>query len=177
VEGRLPGDVVTVTANYKRQIAEEVCHQRGVDSKGQSQGFECCHSLHINLFFDGTNNNEFNDTKKDHPSNIAKLFHASIQDDEAKKNGYFSFYMPGVGTAFPEIGEMDYSASGLTFATGGEDRINWALIQVVSALSFALTTNRIDDGDAKKSPRSPRCWESNCTYMASRAAQQKLAPS
>jgi hypothetical protein len=158
VEGRLPGDVVTVTANYKKQIAEEVCHQRGVDSKGQSQGFECCHSLHINLFFDGTNNNEFNDTKKDHPSNIAKLFHASIQDDEAKKNGYFSFYMPGVGTAFPEIGEMDYSASGLTFATGGEDRINWALIQVVSALSFALTTNRIDDGDAKKMVEAMSTW-------------------
>ncbi|WP_258394896.1 hypothetical protein [Pseudomonas fluorescens] len=67
VEGRLPGDVVAVTANYKKQIAEEVCHQRGVDSKGQSLGFECCHSLHISLFFDGTNNNEINDTKKSHP--------------------------------------------------------------------------------------------------------------
>ncbi|PMZ82867.1 hypothetical protein C1X61_30245, partial [Pseudomonas sp. FW215-T2] len=84
VEGRLPGDVVTVTANYKKQTAEERGHQRGVNSKGQSQRFDCCHSLHISLFFDGTNNNEFNDTKKNHPSNIAKLFHASIQDDDAK---------------------------------------------------------------------------------------------
>ncbi|WP_225441923.1 hypothetical protein [Pseudomonas umsongensis] len=52
VAGRLPGDVVTVTANYKRQTAEEYCHQQSVSSKGQCQGFECCHSLHINLFFD-----------------------------------------------------------------------------------------------------------------------------
>ncbi|MCW8279242.1 hypothetical protein IMF27_30480 [Pseudomonas sp. PCH199] len=59
MEGRLPGDVVTVTANYKKQIAEEVCHQRSVDSKGQSQGFDCCHSLHISLFFDRTNIREW----------------------------------------------------------------------------------------------------------------------
>jgi hypothetical protein len=45
MEGRLPGDVVTVTANYKKQTAEEHCHQQGVNSKGQSQGGECCHSL------------------------------------------------------------------------------------------------------------------------------------
>ncbi|WP_256591180.1 MULTISPECIES: phospholipase effector Tle1 domain-containing protein [unclassified Pseudomonas] len=82
-------------------------------------GFECCHSLHISLFFDGTNNNEFNDTKKDHPSNIAKLFHASLRGKKAEEEGYFSFYMPGVGTPFPEIGELDYSEEGLTFARGG----------------------------------------------------------
>ena len=156
--GRLPGNVVTVTANYKKQIAEEVCHQRGVDSKGQSLGFECCHSLHISLFFDGTNNNEFNDTKKNHPSNIAKLFHASLRGRKAEEEGYFSYYMPGVGTAFPEIGELDYSEEGLRFATGGEDRINWALVQVASALSFALTTNGIDDRDAKKKVEAMSTW-------------------
>ncbi|MDP9690396.1 UNVERIFIED_ORG: hypothetical protein J2W82_004076 [Pseudomonas mohnii] len=52
VAGCLPGDVVTVTANYNGQTAEEYCHQQSVSSKGQCQGFECCHSLHINLFFD-----------------------------------------------------------------------------------------------------------------------------
>ncbi|WP_178081867.1 MULTISPECIES: hypothetical protein [unclassified Pseudomonas] len=53
VEGRLPGDVVTVTANYKKQTAEEHAHHRNVNSKGQSQRLSCCHSLHISLFFDG----------------------------------------------------------------------------------------------------------------------------
>ena len=159
VAGRLPGDVVTVTANYKRQTAEEHCHQQGVNSKGQSLGFECCHSLHISLFFDGTNNNEFNDTKKNHPSNIAKLYHASLRGKKAEEEGYFSYYMPGVGTAFPEIGELDYSANGLRFATGGEDRINWALIQVASALSIALTPNGIEDVVAKKHVENMSTWK------------------
>ncbi|WCM49093.1 hypothetical protein OH720_19020 [Pseudomonas sp. WJP1] len=52
VAGRPPGDVVAVTANYKRQTAEEHCHQQSENSKGQLQGFECCHSLHISLLFD-----------------------------------------------------------------------------------------------------------------------------
>lgn len=150
VKGRLPGDVVTVTANYKKQMAEEVCHQRGVDANGQSQAFDCCHSLHISLFFDGTNNNEFNDTKKNHPSNIAKLFHASLRGKKAEDEGYFSYYMPGVGTPFPEIGELDYSESGLKFATGGEDRINWALVQVASALSYALNNKKEIDRKVAK---------------------------
>nr|WP_180203430.1 DUF2235 domain-containing protein [Pseudomonas sp. SbOxS1]NYU03111.1 DUF2235 domain-containing protein [Pseudomonas sp. SbOxS1] len=157
--GRFPGDVVTVTANYKKQTAEERYHQQGVNSKGQSQGVECCHSLHISLFFDGTNNNEFNDTKKNHPSNIAKLYHASLRGKKAEDEGYFSYYMPGVGTAFPEIGELDYSANGLRFATGGEDRINWALIQVASALSIALTPNGIDDAVAKKHVENMSTWK------------------
>ncbi|WP_207291276.1 MULTISPECIES: DUF2235 domain-containing protein, partial [unclassified Pseudomonas] len=128
-------------------------------SKGQSQRFDCCHSLHISLFFDGTNNNELNDTKKNHPSNIAKLFHASIQDDDAKAEGYFSYYMPGVGTPFPEIGELDYSENGLTFATGGEDRINWALVQVVSALSYALKNKEeIKRTDAKGLVKEMSTW-------------------
>lgn len=42
--------------------------------------------------------------------------------------------MPGVGTAFPEIGEYNFSSSGLTYATGGENRINWALLMLVNSL-------------------------------------------
>ncbi|PMZ83297.1 MULTISPECIES: DUF2235 domain-containing protein, partial [unclassified Pseudomonas] len=100
-----------------------------------------------------------NDTKKNHPSNIAKLFHASIQDDDAKAEGYFSYYMPGVGTPFPEIGELDYSENGLTFATGGEDRINWALVQVVSALSYALKNKEeIKRTDAKGLVKEMSTW-------------------
>ncbi|NVL51298.1 DUF2235 domain-containing protein, partial [Pseudomonas syringae pv. actinidiae] len=58
--------------------------------------------------------------------------------------------MPGVGTPFPEIGELDYSEGGLKYATGGEDRINWALVQVASALSFALNNKKeIEDAVSK----------------------------
>ena len=150
VAGRLPTDVSAVTANYNKQTAEENIFRQGVNARGQKRHSDCCHSLHISLFFDGTNNNNDNDTKKNHPSNIAKLFHASLRGGDAEEGGYFSYYMPGVGTPFPEIGELDYSEGGLKYATGGEDRINWALVQVASALSFALNDKKeIDRAIAK----------------------------
>ena len=150
VSGRLPTITSVVAANYNKQTFEESRYRQGVNSRGQKRHSDCCHSLHISLFFDGTNNNDSNDTKSNHPSNIAKLYHASIQDNDAKSKGYFSYYMPGVGTPFPEIGELDYSEGGLKYATGGEDRINWALVQVASALSFALNDKKeIDRAIAK----------------------------
>jgi hypothetical protein len=157
--GRLPTDISVVGANYRRQAAEEILFCRQRDSVGGSQRFVCCHSMHVSLFFDGTNNNDNNDTRRNHPSNIAKLYHASIQDDKAKRGGYFSYYMPGVGTAFPEVGELDYSEAGLKYATGGEDRINWALVQLANALSFALNKTEIDDAVAKTKIEAMSTWK------------------
>jgi len=150
VGGRLPTDVSTVTANYQKQTAEENLFRQGVNGRGQKRHSDCCHSLHVSIFFDGTNNNDSNDTNSNHPSNIAKFYHASIQGIDAKEEGYFSYYMPGVGTPFPEIGELDYSEEGLKYATGGENRINWALVQVASALSFALNDKKEIDMDVAK---------------------------
>ena len=156
--GRLPRDVSVVDVNYRRQTAEENLFCRRPDSAGRSQRFVCCHSMHVSLFFDGTNNNDNNDTKKNHPSNIAKLYHASIQDDEAKGSGYYSYYMPGVGTPFPEVGELDYSEGGLKYATGGEDRINWALVSIADALHWALTRNRLSLDDCAKAVTKMSTW-------------------
>nr|WP_255302853.1 DUF2235 domain-containing protein [Pseudomonas sp. AU12215] len=105
--------------------------------------------MHISLFFDGTNNNEHNDTKEKHPSNIAKLFHASLRGKKAEERDYFSFYMPGVGTAFPEIGEFDYSEEGLKYALGGEDRINWGLASIAEALQSAVLNKTFDQQKKK----------------------------
>ncbi len=149
VVGRFPTDIRVVTTNYEKQTSEEDRFHRKTDSMGRSQRFKCCQSLHISLFFDGTNNNDDNDTKKNHPSNIAKLFHASLRGREAEEKGYFSYYMPGVGTAFPDIGELDYSEEGLRYATGGEDRINWALASLAHALTFALTKQELSKADRK----------------------------
>lgn len=46
---------------------------------------------------------------------------------------------------------MDYSNSGLEFATGGEDLINWALLRLVDALSYSIDPShkRLDDNVAK----------------------------
>ena len=118
--GRFPTKTSDVTDNYNKQIAEQNRLQQKRDDQGRrTQRFTCCHSLHISLFFDGTNNNEKSDTQNGHPTNIAKLFHASLRGKDAMGQGYFSYYMPGVGTPFPEVGELDYSDSGLQYATGG----------------------------------------------------------
>ena len=47
---------------------------------------------------------------------------------------------------------MDYSNSGLEFATGGEDLINWALLRLVDALSYSIDPShkRLDDNVAKE---------------------------
>jgi hypothetical protein len=148
-EGRLPGTLRAVGENYGLQTRESDQYKQKKDENGRSQHGKCCQAIHVSLFFDGTNNNEPNDTKKLHPTNIARLYHASIQGDVAREAGYFSYYMPGVGTPFPKIGELDYSDEGLQYARGGEDRINWALVQVASAISFAISKERIDDDVAK----------------------------
>jgi len=160
IGGRLPTEIRKVTENYNKQTAEENAFRRTTNARGQRRHSACCHSLHISLFFDGTNNNEDNDTKKEHPSNIAKLFHASLRGTPAKECGYFSYYMPGVGTPFPEIGELDYSEDGLKFATGGEDRINWALVSLADALHTALIKTPLSQD------RRAKAVESMDTYKA-----------
>ncbi|MGK3134245.1 DUF2235 domain-containing protein [Pantoea trifolii] len=151
--GRLSLREAQVNANYKKQIQEEIDYRATLGEETGKKGVvPCCRSLHISLFFDGTGNNEENDTrvaKPTHPTNIAKLYHATYQNADGE--GYFRYYIPGVGTPFPKIGEMDYSNDGLAFAAGGEDRINWALLRLVDALTYAGTkgAKRLDDGLAK----------------------------
>ncbi|WP_312179649.1 DUF2235 domain-containing protein [Pantoea sp. CTOTU46764] len=151
--GRLSLREAQVNANYKKQIQEEIDYRATLGEETGKKGVvPCCRSLHISLFFDGTGNNEENDTrvaKPTHPTNIAKLYHATYQNADGE--GYFRYYIPGVGTPFPKIGEMDYSNDGLAFAAGGEDRINWALLRLVDALTYAGTKGgkRLDDGLAK----------------------------
>ncbi|POF41280.1 hypothetical protein B0D71_13735 [Pseudomonas laurylsulfativorans] len=141
--GRLPCDPETVRANYQRQTAEvELYRQKLNAQRGFRGASTCARALHISLFFDGTKNNEPYDTHKakpPHPTNIARLFHASLDRPE---NGYFGYYIPGVGTPFPEIGELDFSTMGMAFANRGEDRINWGLLRIADALSFSLNNQQ-----------------------------------
>ncbi|MGJ3448405.1 T6SS phospholipase effector Tle1-like catalytic domain-containing protein [Enterobacter sp. PTB] len=150
--GRLPLTAEQVNANYKKQIREADAYKILLgEQSGRRVAFTCSQSLHISLFFDGTGNNEKNDTSASpaHPTNIAKLFHATYQNAEDK--GHFRYYLPGVGTPFPEINEFDYTTDGLAFAAGGEDRINWALLRLVDALMYAITPthSRLSDDKAR----------------------------
>lgn len=124
----------------------------------QSQPTELCYkTLHLSLFFDGTNNNEEAD-KRFEPrctSNVARLYHASIDQTKtdttslatqpAAPPSYFSYYCPGVGTVFPDIGEHYPDNSGLVGAQGGENRINWGITRLLDALYRVLKHERLSN--------------------------------
>ncbi|MEQ5125766.1 DUF2235 domain-containing protein [Providencia alcalifaciens] len=160
-QGRLPFTPKQIERNLKKIRQDEARYHDKVSEKLEFRmSMTCCHSLHISLFFDGTNNNEPYDTKKSsppHPSNIAKLYHASAPENKkANSSGYYSYYIPGVGTPFPEIGTYDYYSEGLTYAKGGEDRINWALVQICNTLNIAIKKIKLDDNTMKKSVHAMR---------------------
>ncbi|QCJ70112.1 hypothetical protein C9446_09775 [Providencia heimbachae] len=161
IQGRLPLTPDQVRNNLKKlRHDEERYHEKISEKLGFRMRMTCCHSLHISLFFDGTNNNEPYDTKKakpPHPSNIAKLYHANTPNNQdMNEKGFYSYYIPGVGTPFPEIGTYDYYSEGLTYAKGGEDRINWALVQLCNTLNFAIKKRNLKDKVMKKSVHAMR---------------------
>lgn len=160
-KGRLKLSPAQLTANYFARKQEQRDFSLSENQRLKvCAGAACCKSLHISLFFDGTNNNKQNDLEvatPPHPTNIARLFEATYEDTKnpsIKLREYFKYYMPGVGTAFPEIGEYNYSNSGLKYATGGENRINWALLMLVNTLLLSagqekLSTKVLRDSLAK----------------------------
>ena len=148
-EGRLLLSQRQVNANIIKIDREEALFRQ--ESRRQKSS-PCCKSLHISLFFDGTNNNALKDTAcmPPHPSNVAKLYRACAPDDlMANERGFYAFYIPGVGTPFPQIGTYDYYSSGLQFAVGGEDRINWGMVQLCNALNHTVTKNFLGNGIMK----------------------------
>jgi hypothetical protein len=174
----LPSRPEQVQQNIKLQTRLEREYQTALSiAAGRRVELPCCKTLHISLFFDGTGNNLNNDLyesgDKPHPTNIARLFRASIgagyvggthhfgskarrltDDGDTVNNQYFKYYMPGVGTPFPEVGDLDYSSFGLALAGYGEERINWALLMIVDALRRALKLPRLDDDTLLKSVKA-----------------------
>ncbi|KPN90924.1 T6SS phospholipase effector Tle1-like catalytic domain-containing protein [Pseudomonas nunensis] len=171
LEGRLPRRAAQVQQNILRQCEQE----RGYhDALCLATGYRvmppCCKTVHISLFFDGTGNNLNNDLYQSdtpHPTNIARLFRATVGDGHAggtthsegasrltdaagTGNGqYFKYYMPGVGTPFAEVGDLDYTISGLAGAWFGEERINWGLLMLIDALRRTLGLPRLDNASLK----------------------------
>lgn len=95
LKGRLALTADQVRNNLKKIHHEEEHYHSDISKElGFRMRMTCCHSLHISLFFDGTNNNEPHDTKRakpPHPSNIAKLFHASLPENKiANSHGFYS---------------------------------------------------------------------------------------
>ncbi|WP_391529615.1 T6SS phospholipase effector Tle1-like catalytic domain-containing protein [Photorhabdus akhurstii] len=168
-QGRLPTQRYLVRQNCYRQASDEKAyHQELCLAANRRVGLPCCKTLHVSLFFDGTGNNLYNDLYQavpNHPTNVVRLFQATIgagyaggasgkpllDDVESTGGKYFKYYIPGVGTPFPEIDDLDYSTSGLAFANRGEDRINWALLRLIDVLGFSLTQKQMTNSESQKS--------------------------
>ncbi|WP_387691784.1 T6SS phospholipase effector Tle1-like catalytic domain-containing protein [Photorhabdus sp. RM71S] len=168
-QGRLPAQDYLVRQNCRQQTSQEKAyHQELCLAANRRVEIPCCKTLHVSLFFDGTGNNLYNDLYQStppHPTNIARLFRATIgagyaggasgkpllDDIESTGGQYFKYYIPGVGTPFPEINDPDYSTLGLAAADRGEDRINWALLRLIDVLRFSLTQKQMTNEESLKS--------------------------
>ncbi|WP_370427394.1 DUF2235 domain-containing protein [Klebsiella pasteurii] len=174
--GRLPTQATLVGQNCKQQDSHELAYRNELcQAAGRLVEPPCCKTLHISLFFDGTGNNlnhDLYEVKLDqppgtpHPTNIARLFRATIGQGYAggvqghaselvdmegtAGNKYYKYYIPGVGTPFPEVSDLDYSMSGLAFAAYGEERINWGLIRIIDALRRTLGKPALSDSESWK---------------------------
>lgn len=168
IEGRLPNHSEQVKSNFWQQgtLARDYHNARCVAAGRRLMG-TCTKTLNISLCFDGTGNNINNDLYEAvpaHPTNIARMFRASIGEGVAGGTGhtgskarrlidesgagigeYYKYYIPGVGTPFAEIGDLDYTWLGQGFGLHGEERINWALLMLVDGLRRALKLPRLDN--------------------------------
>ncbi len=166
-KGRLPIDTAATKLNCKKQDSYELTYRNELcQATGKLVEPPCCKTLHISLFFDGTGNNLNNDlyiSRPAHPTNIARLFRATIGQGYAggvqghteelvdlagtSGNKYYKYYIPGVGTPFPEVNDLDYSMLGLACATYGEERVNWGLLRIIDALRRTLGLTEISDAE------------------------------
>ncbi|WP_416051643.1 phospholipase effector Tle1 domain-containing protein [Cupriavidus basilensis] len=101
----------------------------------------CEQTIHVNLFFDGTNNNDdeknpWRDSKGFAHTNVARLYNVT---KERPGEGHFKYYIVGVGTPFPEVDEHTYSSTGKAFATGFGTRCVWGYTRLLHAVHWAIS--------------------------------------
>ncbi len=119
---RAPGQrVLSSKEREQRQMALGAT----VPSKEEAM-CQCTKVLHVSVFFDGTGNNRDQEMIKPVErralSNIAKLNEAHKDN----RNTIRAFYIPGVGTPYPEIGDTG-GTLGMAIGKGADGRIKKAL--------------------------------------------------
>lgn len=112
---------------------------------------QCQGQVYATLFFDGTQNNadwkepgtlgKQSDLGKH--SNISRLYNARVDEP---MDGFFAYYIPGVGTPFEQIGDHDggviaHGQRKLGGISGymGADRINWGITRIFNAVHRYVT--------------------------------------
>ena len=133
----------------------------------------CTGCVFIGMFFDGTGNNEQKDyldqlsaAREMRHSNVVRLYHAHPDRIKVSTNGYYKYYIPGLGTPFPQIGDVDGECDeegswnqrwhtlmqqlGSVGAMNGAPRIVWGLTRIFNAISqHVYEKDLIDDATAK----------------------------
>lgn len=133
-------------------------------SQDISSSPSCTADVHIGVFFDGTNNNKRRDQEMVADPNARSHSNVVVLHDTFanKRERHYRIYIPGVGTPFPEIGELAESREGKSMARGGEARIFWGMIQVINAIHLAaLDSDMVQDDEAKKLINGPSFLSSN----------------
>jgi hypothetical protein len=141
------GTAAPLDGKRKLSIKEAQQRAKAMACVRSTKKTECQGQVHIGLFFDGTGNNDKwvqdGETKtqraRNKHSNVARLWDAHLNEPA---NGFFRYYMQGVGTPFKEIGDTtsfltDTGGSGFAFM--GADRINWGITSLFNAVHRYLT--------------------------------------
>ena len=101
---------------------------------------ECKLGLVFGFYFDGTNNNRDEDMSTLSHSNVSRLYNAAYKEPI---NGLNAIYIPGVGTPFPQIGEVTPHETGASRGSMGAERIRYAVLRIVNRISVVLTSKLI----------------------------------
>ncbi len=135
---QVPAHPVGPTPRVRPVLPQQTCRPEKCETR-----------IHIGVFFDGTGNNRFEHEPLKKQSNVARLFRA-FPDDPFE--GYFPVYVPGIGTQFPEIGEIEPATFGAAFGAGGDGRINFGLLHVINSVHRAISPSArryVADGTIK----------------------------
>jgi hypothetical protein len=131
-----PQDPGAFSRAARAPTARDLSQRASTVDAAASSGLCCTKEIQVGIFFDGTNNNMERDRPANGHSNVVTLYDAHLDDNAT----FFRYYIPGVGTRFPEIGEQAESdPDGNTFARGGEARIHYGMLQVFNAACRAAT--------------------------------------
>ncbi|MCE1238729.1 MAG: DUF2235 domain-containing protein, partial [Azonexaceae bacterium] len=122
-------------------------------SEGVSSQPGCTADVQIGVFFDGTNNNKRRDQEMVPDPNARSHSNVVVLHDAfaSMRERHYRIYVPGVGTPFPEIGELTESSEGKAMARGGEARIFWGMIQTINAIHQGALKSPMIQNDAARS--------------------------
>jgi hypothetical protein len=150
----------TAPLDGKRKLSAKEAQQRAkaMSCIRSPHKTECQGQVYVGLFFDGTGNNEKwiqdgetqTQRARNKHSNVARLWDAHLEEPA---NGFFRYYMQGVGTPYKEIGDTtstltDIGGSGFAFM--GADRINWGITSLFNAVHVYLTNRLLFTKDEQK---------------------------